>query len=514
MRLEAAELDLGPADGARVVFRTLLLETEEALAQLESGKSREALHDFRVALRRLRSLARALRPWLGEWVRRKHERRLRDFAVATTETRDAEVQIGWLTEARERASAREAQAVDWLRARLEKQERAGYQYATGKLAGSFRRFAQRRERALERRAGAAARDTGPTFGESLAEIIRSQASELLAALEAVHGPFDVEHAHASRIAAKRLRYLLEPLRGNDRADAAPAVHILKELQDLLGELHDAHVLGSAIAATLVEVSAERARRAHAAVLAGGLGGQVLRLASRDALTRGLLLLDQRVAERATTAASNVTREWLPGRRAALEQAVATVVQALSPRAPGRAGSVRRFLLLRLPEELTERAPLECDVGWLPGPAPRAWLLRIAGPDGARCFMGRGSRLAQEEISAGQFATLWPQTGSCRLVRRRRLVVRGGQTWTIDEIGDGRLVVAEIAAPPGRQLRVPRWLRAVLVREVTGEKDYQDERLASRATRSRAAAGTEPSPAEVEVPPASDGSGASPAAGST
>ena len=44
------------------------------------GGDTEALHDFRVALRRLRSTLRTYRPWLGDGARRKHVKRLRAVA--------------------------------------------------------------------------------------------------------------------------------------------------------------------------------------------------------------------------------------------------------------------------------------------------------------------------------------------------------------------------------------------------------------------------------------------------
>ncbi|HTN52683.1 MAG TPA: CHAD domain-containing protein [Anaeromyxobacter sp.] len=478
------------------MVQALLRDAEEELAKLESGASEEALHDFRVALRRLRSQLRALRPSLARRLRRKHERRLKAIAGATSETRDAEVQLRWLGKERESLAPRDVPGLDWLAARLEKRQQAGYEQATRELSARFRRLARKLERSLARPAAEVTEAAGgPAFGEVLAAILRTQVSELLSALGAVSGPFDVTRAHAARIAGKRLRYQLEPLRGNERGDATEAVTILKELQDLLGELHDAHVLGDLLSGALAEVATERARRAHAAVLAGGSGGPVLRLASRDPVTRGLLALDVRVAERATAAHSGLVRDWLPSRREALVRAVSGIADALAPRSTGRAGGMRRFLLLRLPEGLPEAPDLVIEKGWLPGPTPRDWLLRIEGRDGARHVRGGGRALEEEEIPEDRFSALWPGTAGARLVRHRRLVVRGGQSWTVDVVGERGPVLAEIAAPPGAALDLPRWLRPVVVREVTGEKDYEEERLAARRRRLRAL------PAVAEAPPA-------------
>src|SRR6185503_11507583 len=68
-------------------------------------------------------------------------------------------------------------------------------------------------------------------------------------LEAVRDGAAVAEAHAARIAAKRLRYLWEPLsRRVPRARAL--VGRLKQLQDALGELHDMQVLTEKITASI------------------------------------------------------------------------------------------------------------------------------------------------------------------------------------------------------------------------------------------------------------------------
>lgn len=58
------------------MVRTLFKEAEAGFAKVERGISEEALHDFRVSLRRLRTLARAFRPSLSKQVRRKLLQRL------------------------------------------------------------------------------------------------------------------------------------------------------------------------------------------------------------------------------------------------------------------------------------------------------------------------------------------------------------------------------------------------------------------------------------------------------
>jgi CHAD domain-containing protein len=484
--LDEEQLQASPDSGARALVAALLRDAVEELKHLEAGGA-EALHDFRVALRRLRSATRALRPHLQTSVRRRHERRLRAVARSTARARDAEVQLAWLAQERA-AGARNVPAIDLLVRRLEQRRREDMDRASGRQLARFRRLAGKLSRRLALPAQARAPAAAASFGSALAEIIRQGAVDLGEALDAVGGPFEVQQGHAARIAAKRLRYLLEPLRGSPRADATAAVDALKELQDLLGELHDSHVAGDLVAAALVEAAADRARQAHAAILAGDRGLQALRLARRDPVTRGLLALDRRAADRSGVAYGYLAREWLPARKAALLEAVARVVGALAPHPAERAPALRRLLLARLPEDRGPARPLEIETGWMPGAAPPTWLRRVRGPEGIRYFRGEEREAAApEEIGEGTFAALWPSTEGRRLRKRRHLAADRGRRWSVDEYPDLRLAIAEVGAPPeGEDIRIPRALRPLVVREVTQERGYGEERLAARVRRSRPA----------------------------
>jgi hypothetical protein len=148
-------------------------------------------------------------------------------------------------------------------------------------------------------------------------------------------------------------------------------------------------------------------------------------------------------------------------------------------------ALRRLLLVRLPEDLGQAEPLEIETGWMPGATPRAWLQRIRGPEGVRYFRGEEREAsAAEEIGEGTFVALWPSTEGCRLSKRRRLMVERGQRWSVDEYPDLRLAIAEVGAPPEGALRVPRALRPLVVREITAEKPYGEERLVARLRHSR------------------------------
>jgi CHAD domain-containing protein len=329
MRLADQTLDLSHPRGARVLARALLRDAEDSLAGLEAGAGGEALHDFRVAVRRLRSVVRALRPSLRGAVRRRHERRLRKIARATSPARDAEVQLAWLAGERPRLPSRAAPAARWLARRLADRRRAGAAEAATVLAPRFRKLARKLSARLRRAVEPSARRGVPRLAEVLAELVLAQAAELEGALAAVRGPLDVGGAHAARIAAKRLRYSLEPLRGSARADAEPVVARLKELQDVLGELHDAHVLGELLASAAGELASAAARRVQDAVVAGEPERRAASDAPRDPVTRGLLVLEARASARVVAAHAALARDWSAARRAPLRRAVSAIASALA-----------------------------------------------------------------------------------------------------------------------------------------------------------------------------------------
>lgn len=304
-------------EGARIVALGLLSEAVEAARDLAAGKGDEPLHDFRVAVRRLRSALRTYRPWLAGAVRPRHERRLGRLARSTSPARDAEVQLAWLAALREALSSPAHLAGHGLAvARYEARLAGGP--AVAKVVARFGRVAEKLRRRLERsgRRVAPAGAEGPAFGAVLASLVEDNVGRFAARVEAVFDAADVEGAHRARLAGKRLRYLLEPLRGSPRADASSGVARLKQLQDVLGELHDAHVLGDELGEALVEASAERARTLHAAVLSPQASGGV-RARLRGSPRPGLLALVRLVRERRDALFADLEREWRAGGLAAL-----------------------------------------------------------------------------------------------------------------------------------------------------------------------------------------------------
>jgi CHAD domain-containing protein len=249
-------LDRPAVQAACSVALAYLDDAKAAVSRLGDHTDREALHDFRVAIRRLRVTVRAY-PGLHEGVPRKQRRRLRKLARATNSARDADVQITWFRERSRRFTPAQRAALGPLRARLRARRRRELARTELKLQRWFDKI----ERKLRRRLIALQSDAGvhqAPFRAVAAATLVQHAGELSTRLEETSPAAAPRELHATRIAAKRLRYLLEPAKPG-LPDGAQLVDRLKSLQDLFGALTDAHELevalqdGAAAAAAAMSV---------------------------------------------------------------------------------------------------------------------------------------------------------------------------------------------------------------------------------------------------------------------
>ncbi len=468
MRLDEALLDGAATGGARVLALARLADAEEMAARLGDAGDVEALHDFRVALRRLRSTLRLLAPALEGALTARQQRRLRRLTRRTGAAREAEVLLGWLEGSRDRLAAPYRGALDWLVDRVELRRAEAVREVLDKAWPRFRRLAPRLSRRLSARVPA---DAAPaTLSALLAGALRAQLVTLRAALGEVVGGEDAAGLHQARLEVKRLRYLLEPLRGHPGANASEAVAALKELQELLGGWHDRHQAREALAAALVEAAADRARR--------GRGAE-----SGD-LRPGLLALDLLADGEASAHYAELAERFLGSRATpVLDLAWAVVaglegVEVAEPQAP--AAPLPRWLLTGLPAEASGGSVEEVEQGWLPLEGEQIGLVRsAAGERTFRVHAGPRGAARVESIGRAEFEAWWPLTEGRRLAHRsHRIATLPG--WRFDEFTDRRLVLAVVEA--GGDPTPPAWLEPALVREVTGERGYRDEALARRAAR--------------------------------
>ena len=136
----------------------------------------------------------------------------------------------------------------------------------------------------------------------------------------------------------------------------------------------------------------------------------------------------------------------------------------------------------LPDGVRDVRPLDIEQGYLPGKQLVERLRRVKEGRATRFYrtvkLGRGLARAEleEQTTRAVFDRMWPLTKGRRLKKRR--VPDGALTWEIDDFADRKLVLAEVELPvEDTAVEIPKWLRPLLVREVTDEEEFQNARLA-------------------------------------
>jgi CHAD domain-containing protein/CYTH domain-containing protein len=461
-------LQLGAHRAARFLALRFLDEAQRARVRLDDAGDTEALHDFRVALRRLRSTVRAYAEQLEGSIGGKDRRRLKALARATSDSRDGEVMIGWMEARRDHLSDAERPGLDWLLERLRARQEKLDRDLRDEVAHDFGRERNRLTRRLSTyEAHVSGDDPGeqPRMGDVVAGLVVSHAEDLRRRLDASGSIHQQEALHEDRISAKRLRYLLEPF-ADELPDAAWTVKRLKKMQDTLGEMHDAHVAGLLLASERAEAEAMDPRP------------EPDPLPGLDALAAAARSEVERLYGEACVA-------WLGGGAGELFTRVNAVAEQMRGAGANREIE-RKFLLRRMPRLPDGAVRTDIAQGYLPGERlqERVRRVRRAGepPRYYRTVkVGSGlSRLElEEEADAATFRRLWSLTKGRRIRKLRFRVPDGPLTWEIDRFRGRGLVVAEVELPSENyDVQIPDWLADYVDRDVTGEDAYVNINLAS------------------------------------
>ena len=147
--------------------------------------------------------------------------------------------------------------------------------------------------------------------ENMRRVIVVRVDELFGFIPAALDPSNVEELHDMRIAAKRLRYLLElsePLFGQP---AKKGAKVVKGLQDLLGEIHDCDELMPLVNAHVATLRTEDAAAVVAAAPPGAedLDPALAKDAPGRGRYRGLELLLVHAEARRSLLHARFVREW-------------------------------------------------------------------------------------------------------------------------------------------------------------------------------------------------------------
>ena len=487
MRTSPELLEQPVERAARVVALILLENAQKARQRIDDPSDADALHDFRVAIRRLRSWLRALGPWLEGSVPKKAFRRLEKAARLTGDSRDAEVHLTWLEAQRTALSVRQRRGLTWLVEQIEAEKKDSDHVVTTKGARAFDRARDTFARKLPGyRAHVDTEEaTRRRFGSVIAELVRDHVATLAERLTRVETFEDEKGAHSARIAGKRLRYLLEPV-AEHIAGASELVSDLSKMQDTFGNWHDVHVFSNAIVRASERAAAAEGRNVSEAVVDGEDARRALRTDRQHQIRLGLLALASRLHERGQEAFAEAKEKWLDAGETFVAR-FASVTQALIASTSRGTEIERKYLLRELPILPDDATVVDIEQGYIPGTEVFERLRRVRSADGGVIRHARTVKLGsglvrteiEEEISPELFAQMWPLTEGKR-IRKRRYAARGERhTWEIDEFLDRELVLAEVElSTADEEAALPAWLEAVVVRDVTGEREYQNATLAS------------------------------------
>jgi len=299
-------------EAARRLALKALSAARAAERRLDDRSDPEALHDFRVAIRRLRSLLRAYRPQLGSSVRKKDRARLRKIQRTTGGGREADVALEWLTKQQRDLAPECLTGLNWLSAKLLARRRVCAQALDDEVRQAFKRTAEKLEERLaimRTEQNLLADRPHATFARTLANLTEAHATDLLVQLGQIARMDDAEALHKARIMSKRLRYLLEPLRAQV-AEAQPVVKKTKRLQELLGDLNDIHVLMDEIYQAFDDALAQKAGRIKESLSRGDIDR-----ARRDASMSewvGLVELYSRLEKERREVIAKLRDRWLDG----------------------------------------------------------------------------------------------------------------------------------------------------------------------------------------------------------
>jgi CHAD domain-containing protein len=188
----------------------------------------EALHDLRVALRRLHTLFSGFASCFRE--ESSLPQRLRTLLKETNAARDLEVSLSLIEQQR--------LALPRLQQKWQAELKEEYHRLRENLPPVWRNLSAELDAPQQI---LVVNLPEMSLGAYAAALIATKEKRLRRKGKLLLGKWGKKRAHRLRIAGKRLRYLLEPFT-EDSAPAASAVARLKRFQDLLGDYHDIVVL--------------------------------------------------------------------------------------------------------------------------------------------------------------------------------------------------------------------------------------------------------------------------------
>ncbi len=232
--------DAVPMVGAflRDKLQSLDKRVNDAAARLVSSPADdEAVHDLRVALRRLRTVLEAGRPVLGRYFADEVRRSFRDVHRATGALRDEEVVL----KVAEGLSISHPDMERWLLARGRREQRLRRGLVRRVTAGEIATGHRMLSALLSFR-------VKPSRDVPLAKFGRRAVENALRGVQRRRGahPDDPEALHELRIAYKRLRYTVETFASCLPSELGVLAQPAANFQGRLGDIHDVDMVTACV----------------------------------------------------------------------------------------------------------------------------------------------------------------------------------------------------------------------------------------------------------------------------
>jgi putative phosphoesterase len=228
---------------------TLLSRIKELENQIDGAKKNddiEYVHKLRVASRRVRAALSIFEECLPTKLTKKWKKTVKNLTSFSGAARDVDIQIAFLENYSTHEDSRAAPGSEWL-IELQKARRAVMQSDVIKVLESLEGSkilddvsdSCRTIRGSEDGENSSIKT--PSTYEKAHDHLVTRLDELLALGQFVHDEGAVAKHHELRIATKRLRYIMEIFSPIYRNGLRDQISLMKQFQDVLGEMHDYYV---------------------------------------------------------------------------------------------------------------------------------------------------------------------------------------------------------------------------------------------------------------------------------
>lgn len=217
-------------------LRALIKKIDRASRSLKRAENADSLHNFRVNVRRLRTLLRAFSEAVP--VPRNLMRELRKLAQCTNDTRDLQVAAQIL---RDMGSSRGVSPSKAALSRSRRYHKSALTQIDALRSWIPREWARLHVELLEHVPDQPWQPADNAYRQATGQQVEMRFTSLLEHLLSLRSLDQLDSLHSARILTKELRYLLEPFSETEPELAAP-IRELTQLQDKLGLIHDLMLL--------------------------------------------------------------------------------------------------------------------------------------------------------------------------------------------------------------------------------------------------------------------------------